>query len=165
MKISTQLFNQQQVKTFGKLTEDIQNLQAKIASGKNFVRASDDPVAAAELSALKTVSEKFNQYSKNAQSGINRLNIADSSLQAITNLMVRAREIAIQAANDTFGAIDREAMAIELDEMKKEMFSVANAVDSSGAYIFGGYHTKNAPFTKDANEDNFDSIVINSDKW
>ena len=35
MKISTQLFNQQQVKTFGKLTEDIQNLQAKIASGKN----------------------------------------------------------------------------------------------------------------------------------
>ena len=152
MKISTQLFNQQQVKTFGKLTEDIQNLQAKIASGKNFVRASDDPVAAAELSALKTVSEKFNQYSKNAQSGINRLNIADSSLQAITNLMVRAREIAIQAANDTFGAIDREAMAIELDEMKKEMFSVANAGDSSGAYIFGGYHTKNTPFTKDANE-------------
>ena len=151
MKVSTQLFNQQQVKTFGKLTEDIQNLQAKIASGKNFVRASDDPVAAAELSALKTVSEKFNQYSKNAQSGINRLNIADSSLQAITNLMVRAREIAIQAANDTFGAIDREAMAIELDEMKKEMFSVANAVDSSGAYIFGGYHTKNAPFTKDEN--------------
>ncbi len=146
MKISTQLFNQQQVKTFGKLTEDIQNLQAKIASGKNFVRASDDPVAAAELSALNTVSEKYNQYSKNGGAAINRLNIANSSLQAITNLMVRANELAIQASNDTFGAIDREAMALELEEMKKEMFSVANAVDSSGAFIFGGYHTKTQPF-------------------
>ena len=152
MKVSTKLFNQQQVNTFGKLTENIQSLQGKISSGKNFVTASDDPVAAAELSGLKTVAERFNQYYKNANSGINRLNIADASLQSITNLMVRARELAIQAANDTFGAIDREAMAIELDEMKKEMFSVANAVDSSGAFIFGGYHTKNQPFTKNESD-------------
>ena len=152
MKISTKLFNQQQVNTFSKLTENIQNLQSKISSGKNFVSASDDPVAAAELSGLNTVKERFNQYSENAMSGINRLNIADASLQSITNLMVRARELTIQAANDTFGAIDREALALELDEMKKEMFSVANAVDSKGAFIFGGYHTKNQPFT--LNNDN-----------
>ena len=37
MKISTKLFNQQQVNTFSKLTENIQNLQSKISSGKNFV--------------------------------------------------------------------------------------------------------------------------------
>ena len=147
MKISTKLFNQQQVNTFSKLTENIQNLQSKISSGKKFVSASDDPVAAAELSGLNTVKERFNQYSENAISGINRLNIADASLQSITNLMVRARELTIQAANDTFGAIDREAFALELDEMKKEMFSVANAVDSKGAFIFGGFHTKNQPFT------------------
>lgn len=112
MKISTKLFNQQQVSTFSKLTENIQNLQSKISSGKKFVSASDDPVAAAELSGLNTVKERFNQYSENAISGINRLNIADASLQSITNLMVRARELTIQAANDTFGAIDREAFAL-----------------------------------------------------
>ena len=66
MKISTKLFNQQQVSTFSKLTENIQNLQSKISSGKNFVSASDDPVAAAELSGLNTVKERFNQYSENA---------------------------------------------------------------------------------------------------
>ena len=35
--------------------------------------------------------------------------------------------------------------------MKEDMFSVANAVDSSGAFIFGGYHTKNQPFKENEN--------------
>ena len=58
MKVSTKLFNQQQVSSFSKLTENIQNLQNKISAGKSFVTASDDPVAAAELSGLNTVKEK-----------------------------------------------------------------------------------------------------------
>ena len=121
MKISTKLFNQQQVKTFSKLNEEIQNLQAKISSGKKFTQASDDPVAAVELSALNVIKDKFNQYSKNADNAINRLNIADVSLSSVSSLMIRASELAIQAANDTLGAIDREALAIELDEMKEEI--------------------------------------------
>tara|TARA_Y100001935_G_C17302818_1_gene510372 strand:- start:205 stop:1476 length:1272 start_codon:yes stop_codon:yes gene_type:complete len=152
MKVSTKLFNQQQVKTFSNLTKDIQDIQNKISSGKNFQQASDNPVAAVQISALNTIKEKFNQYSKNATNAINRLNVADSSLKAVNNLMHRARELSIQAANDTFGAIDREAIAIELEQMKEEMFSIANSVDSSGAFIFGGYHTKTPPFKKDDND-------------
>lgn len=149
MKISTKLFNQQQVSRFGKLNEEIQSLQNKISTGKNIVQASDDPIGAVNLSGLQQVKERFGQYSRNADNAINRLTIADTALQSITNLMVRAKELAIQAANDTFGAQDREALALELDEMKNEMFSVANSTDSSGAFIFGGYHTNTQPFEKD----------------
>ena len=117
MKISTKLFNQQQVERFSKLNEDIQSLQNKVSTGKNIIQASDDPIGAVELSGLKQVKERFNQYSKNADSAINRLTIADTALQGITNLMVRAKELSIQAANDTFGAQDREAIAIELEEI------------------------------------------------
>jgi len=152
LKISTKLFNQQQVSRFGKLNEEIQSLQNKISTGKNIVQASDDPIGAVNLSGLQQVKERFSQYSRNADNAINRLTIADTALQSVTNLMVRAKELAIQAANDTFGAQDREALALELEEMKNEMFSVANSTDSSGAFIFGGYHTKNQPFT--LNNDN-----------
>ena len=151
MKVITKLFNQQQVSRFSKLNEDIQSLQNKISSGKNIVQASDDPIGAVELSGLQQVKERFGQYSKNADSAINRLTIADTALQSITSLMVRAKELTIQAANDTFGAQDREALALELEEMKNEMFSVANSTDSSGAFIFGGYHTNTQPFQKDNN--------------
>ena len=46
MKISNRLFNDQQIKQFSKQMEDIQNIQAKISSGKNIIFASDDPVGA-----------------------------------------------------------------------------------------------------------------------
>ena len=150
MKISTSLFNKQQVESFSKLNEDIQSLQNKISSGKNIIQASDDPIGAVELSGLQQVKERFNQYSRNADNAINRLTIADNALQSITNLMARAKELAIQAANDTFGAQDREALALELIEMKEEMLSTANSTDSSGAYIFGGYHTGTQPFKKNS---------------
>ena len=150
MKVSTQLFNKQQVDRFGKLNEDIQSLQSKISTGKNIIQASDDPIGAVELSGLQQVKERFNQYSRNADNAINRLTIADNALQAITNLMVRAKELSIQAANDTFGAQDREALALEIIEMKEEMLSIANSTDSSGAFIFGGYHTGTQPFEKNS---------------
>ncbi|MDC3024389.1 flagellar hook-associated protein FlgL [Alphaproteobacteria bacterium] len=150
MKVSTSLFNKQQVESFSKLNEEIQSLQNRISSGKNIVQASDDPIGAVELSGLQQVKERFNQYSRNADNAINRLTIADNALQSITNLMARAKELAIQAANDTFGAQDREALALELIEMKEEMLSTANSTDSSGAYIFGGYHTGTQPFEKNS---------------
>ena len=53
MQVSTKLFNQQSVNQFGKLTEEIQKLQAKVSTGKNILKLSDDPVAAVELSAAK----------------------------------------------------------------------------------------------------------------
>ena len=44
MQVSTKLFNNQQIRQFGKLTEDIQKKQEQIASGKAILRASDDPL-------------------------------------------------------------------------------------------------------------------------
>ena len=53
MQVSTKLFNKQAVNQFSKMTSQIQELQAKISTGKNILKSSDDPVAAVELSAAK----------------------------------------------------------------------------------------------------------------
>ena len=53
MQVSTKLFNKQAVNQFSKMTGQIQELQAKISTGKNILKSSDDPVAAVELSAAK----------------------------------------------------------------------------------------------------------------
>ena len=49
MQVSTKLFNQQSVNQFGKLTSEIQDLQAKVSTGKSILKSSDDPVAAAKV--------------------------------------------------------------------------------------------------------------------
>ncbi len=150
MQVSTKLFNQQQVNQFKQLNEEIQSIQNKISSGKNILQASDDPVGAVELSGLSQVKGKISQYIENIDSAQSRLSLADSSLNGVINVMIRVKELSIQAANDTHGALDREAIAIELDELKNELLNLGNSVDSSGAYIFSGYQTTTMPFQKDS---------------
>ena len=53
MEVSTKLFNAQATKNFSKINEQIQDTQAKIASGRSFLKASDDPVTASNLSAKR----------------------------------------------------------------------------------------------------------------
>ena len=149
MQISSKLFNQQQVNQFSEINSDIQTLQSKISSGKNILVASDDPVGSVELSGYKVVKEQLDQYLKNVNNSDSRLQIIDANLENLTTIMVRANELMIQASSDVLGPSDREAIAIELDQMKEQAIGLANQQDAGGAYLFSGYKTKAQPFVKD----------------
>ena len=151
MKVSTKLFNEQQIRQFSSLNEDIQKLQDKISSGKNIVVASDDPVGSVNLSGYKIVKQQLDQYLKNVNSAQTRLSLVDTNLQNLSTIMIRANELLIQASSDVLGRSDREAIALEVDEMKEELLSLANQQDANGSFIFGGYKTKTQPFQKNIN--------------
>ncbi len=148
MKVSTKLFNEQQIRQFSSLNKDIQKLQDKISSGKNIVVASDDPVGSVNLSGYKTVKQQLDQYLKNVNSAQTRLSLVDTNLQNLSTIMIRANELLIQASSDVLGRSDREAIALEIDEMKEELLSLANQQDANGSFIFGGFKTKTQPFQK-----------------
>ena len=141
MKISSKLFNEQQLNLLSKQMENIQSVQSKIASGKNIVFASDDPVGAVELSGLKDINSKVGQYINNAELSLSRLQMMDDTLEAAKNVFIRCNELAIQAANDVLAPSDRESIALEFDELKKELLSLANTTDSTGAHLFSGFKT------------------------
>ena len=149
MKVSTKLFNEQQIRQFSSLNADIQKLQDKISSGKNITVASDDPIGSVNLSGYKTVKQQIDQYVRNVNSSKTRLSLVDTNLQNLSTIMIRANELLIQASSDVLGRSDREAIALEIDEMKEELMSLANRQDSNGSFIFGGFKTKTEPFQKD----------------
>ena len=115
MKISNRLFNDQQINQFSKNMQDIQKIQSKISSGKNIIFASDDPVGAVELSGLKDVTARIDQFLKNANLANDRLQLMDSTLEGAKDIFIRCNELAIQASNDVLGVGDREAIALEFD--------------------------------------------------
>ena len=149
MKVSTKLFNQQQLKNFSSLNEEIQKTQNKISTGKNILLASDDPTGSVQLSGLQVILGRINQYNKNIESSNERLTLLDKNLENINTIMVRAQELIIQASSDVLGPSDRESLALEIDEMKQEILSIANAQDSNGSFLFSGYKTNTLPFVKD----------------
>ena len=149
MQVSTKLFNQQQLQQFSSTTEELQNLQNKISTGQNILKASDDPIGSVQLSGLNVIKGQIEQFERNVNSASDRINLLDSNLVNLSSIMFRAQELVIQASSDTLGASDRETIALEVDEMKKEILSVANAQDSNGSFLFSGYKTNTMPFVED----------------
>ena len=151
MKVSTKLFNEQQVRQFSSLNEDIQKLQDRISSGKNIIVASDDPIGSVNLSGYKIVKQQIDQYLTNVNSAQTRLSLVDTNLQNLSTIRISANELLIQASSDVLGSSDSEAIALEIDEMKEELLSLANQQDANGSFIFGGVKTKTQPFQKNIN--------------
>ena len=152
MKISTKLFNQQQVNTFSKLTENIQNLQSKISSGKNFVSASDDPVAAAELSGLNTVKEIIKL---NVKAEFYEIDVAQESewINFVTYLDTKNKSIDILVNNAGIW-LGKEVSNVSIEEYHKLI-----SINLTGVFL-GIKHL--IPFlTKAGEKSNFGSSIIN----
>ena len=92
--------------------------------------SSDDPVGAVELSGLKDVTSRIDQFLKNANLANDRLHLMDSTLEGAKDIFIRCNELAVQASNDVLGVGDREAIALEFDELKELL--VSNIQDSGG---------------------------------
>ena len=108
--------------------------------------ASDDPVGAVELSGLNDVTGRIDQFIKNANLAMDRLQLMDSTLEGAKDIFIRCNELAVQASNDVLGVGDREAIALEFDELKKELLSLSNMQDSGGSFIYAGFKSQTQPF-------------------
>ena len=116
MQISSKLFNQQSIRNFEKLNEGIQKTQEKISTGQNILSASDDPVAAVNLSVAKEQRDLLSRYQANAEAAKNRLNLSDEIFDQSIITLTRIMELTIQAGN---GTGDTTAILQEIDALKE----------------------------------------------
>ena len=160
MQISNKLFNQQQLSNFGRLNKDIQQLQSKIASGKNILKASDDPLGAIQLSAAKEQKELLGKFSSNAAAAQVRLEQANSVMGEITNVLTRMSELTTMAGNGAYDAFNREAIAREMEQLKDVLLSQVNTKDARGQSLFSGFNSNVEAFSR--NKDG--TVIYNGDR-
>jgi flagellar hook-associated protein 3 FlgL len=150
MQVSTKFFNDRQVEQFAKINKDVQTVQEKIASGQNILKASDDPVAAVQLSAAKEQQNLLGRYETNIDAAKRRLTLADGALQEGINVLTRITELSVQAANGSYGPADRRALLAEAEELRQVMFEIANTRDAQGQSLFAGFRSNDSAFTMSA---------------
>ena len=160
MQISNKLFNQQQLGNFGRLNKDIQQLQSKIASGKNILKASDDPLGAIQLSAAKEQKELLGKFSSNVAAAQVRLEQANSVMGEITNVLTRMSELTTMAGNGAYDAFNREAIAREMEQLKDVLLSQVNTKDTRGQSLFSGFNSNVEAFSR--NKDG--TVIYNGDR-
>ena len=122
------------------------DLQNKLSSGKNITSPSDDPVGLNRLLGIDEALQKDERYMDNISSAISELNTVDSLLSSTTDIIQRARELTIQASNQTNGPDELSAIGEEIQQLLNQVVSIGNT-KFGDKYIFGGLRTTLEPFT------------------
>jgi len=131
----------------GRLTGKLEDLRNQAATGKKLLRPSDDPAAIRPVLSARSQMRATDRFISSLSTAGDRLANQDAYLDQAENLMVSAKEVAINAINGSMSEADLKTLADEVGYIKTEMLSVANA-QVGGQYIFGGYQEDTRPFTE-----------------
>jgi len=126
---------------------EINKTQEQMSSGKRVSTPADDPVAATSILQLNDELSRLQQYSKNIDSGTNSLNLEETTLQSVVNLIQRMQELAVNAGNTAvMTKADYQTIADEVETRTQELLNLQNTRNASGQYIFAGYQGSAQPF-------------------
>lgn len=153
MKISTGYFFDRALSQMTATQNNLAQAQTQLSTGKKVVQPSDAPDEATAIQRLKSVIARQDSFEGAVQATENRLKAEETALEATANILIRFKELTIQALNDTYGPKDREIIALELEGLKEDLLSFANTRDVNGAYLFSGSRVFTAPFAANAQGD------------
>jgi flagellar hook-associated protein 3 FlgL len=116
------------------------DLQLQVSSGKNIHRPSDDPVGFNRLLEIDSARNADERYTRNIGDAKAELDMADGAIKSVVDLINRAKEITLQAAQDTTNQDNRNAIALEITNIVDQLIQVGNT-QIAGKFIFGGMNT------------------------
>lgn len=126
----------------------LEDLQLKGSTLKNINRPSDAPLDTVESLAIKSRKADNKQYLRNINHAKLNLNITESSLQQLTDILVKAKELAIAQSSDLYNPEVRQSVAHEVKQMRNQALSIANKRIGQ-KFLFGGHKTLTTPFQSD----------------
>ncbi len=114
--------------------------QTQLATGKKISLPSDDPIVASRALKLRTDVAEIEQFQRNVDDAISWMEITETTLGQMGEVMHRVRELAVQSANGTATPDDLDKARQEIIQLKTQMTHMANTT-YAGRYIFSGYKT------------------------
>jgi len=104
----------------------------KLSSGTRIVRSADDAAGLAVAEKMKAEIRSVRQAVRNANDGISIVQATEGGLNEITNIMMRFRELSIQAASDTIGDVERGFINKEVKQLTAEIDHIADSIEFNG---------------------------------
>ena len=129
------------------LAEDLQRVNASIASGQKYQKISDNPVDVGDILGLNTESSQTTQYGRNLETAKSWLSVTESTLQDISDIVQGSMALANQMATGTYNAAQRQSAAQQIQGYLEEVMQVGNT-EFNGQQILAGYRTDAPPFTE-----------------
>jgi len=110
----------------------------KLASGSRIVRAADDAAGLAISEKMRAQVRSIRQDVRNANDGISMIQTAEGAMNEVGNILIRFRELSIQAASDTIGDVERGFIDKEVQQLKSEVDRISIATEFNGRKLLKG---------------------------
>jgi flagellar hook-associated protein 3 FlgL len=149
LRVTNQSQSTQIIDNLQQAYQRVAQAQQLVSSGRRINQLSDDPIGATRVLALRNVEASLTQYQSNINTAQPFLQQADTVLSNVTEALNRARELALQLANDTYSPADRQAAAAEVQQLQQQVLSLANT-KVGNCTLFGGYLNGSPAFTQGA---------------
>jgi flagellin len=122
--------------------EDQKKVFTRLASGQRITTAGDDAAGLSISENLRSQVRSMGQAERNASDGISFAQVAEGGLTEIGNMLVRMRELAVQAASDTIGDKERSFIHKEVSSLVAEVDRIANSTNYNGTQLLNGQASK-----------------------
>ncbi len=110
----------------------------RLSSGSRINHAGDDAAGLAISETLRAQIRGLGQAERNAQDGISLVQIAEGGLTEVSNILIRMRELGVQAASDTVGSRERKFLDGEFQQLSAEIDRIANSIEFNGNPLLNG---------------------------
>lgn len=118
--------------------QDLDGNLERLASGSRINHAGDDAAGLAISENLRAQIRGFSQAKRNGMDGISLIQVSEGGLNEISNMLIRLRELSIQAASDTIGETERQFVDREFQSLKQEVDRIANSTQFNGNQLLNG---------------------------
>lgn len=142
-----------------RITNDLLNLRTQGASGLKLNKPSDDPGAIRPVLSTRTQLQQNDRYLETMGQAGDKMAATDGHLSTVENILVRAKEIAINSMNSGLNDSDLATLGGEVGELRNELLARSNSV-LDGRYIFAGYQEDTIPFIENPD---YDPALYNGD--
>lgn len=110
----------------------------RLSSGYKINKSSDDPAGKAIAQRMNSQIRGLDRAVHNANDGISLIQTAEGALNEVHSILARMRELAVQAANETYAEEDRDAMQQEIAQLQDEIDRISETTDFNGRKLLNG---------------------------
>jgi flagellin len=139
--INTNISSLNAQRNLGTSSKSLQTSLQRLSSGLRINSAKDDAAGLAIASRMSAQIGGLNQAIRNANDGISLAQTAEGALATSSGMLLRMRDLAVQAANDTNSGTDRTALQQEVSQLQQEINRVATSTQFNGKNLLDGTFT------------------------
>ncbi len=138
LRINTNVSSLAAQRALGVTKNNLDSNFRKLSTGERITRAADDAAGLAISEKLKGHIRGLRQAKRNSDDGVSLIQTAEGGLNEVSSIIIRLRELAVQAASDTVGDTERGFSDIEFQNLKDEIQRIAKGSEFNGRKLLDG---------------------------